>query len=121
MDFYRDASPIIFDHDCTIIMNAHRYLGAAASHGFINAIVDDFIHQMVQSMLVGAANIHAWSSAYCLPSPQNLDILSGILIIFWLSLGRDFLGHNWSSPLIGNEDSKKENRLGYSVKLMKSG
>jgi hypothetical protein len=81
VNLYGDTTPIIFNANGTIFLNSDHNFGAAASHGFINAIVGDFIDQMVQSPLVGAANIHTRSPAYGFPPAQDLDIPGGVSII----------------------------------------
>ena len=94
VNFYWNAAPIVFNHDRPILFNGNHDFGAAANHGFVNAVIDDFTDQMVQSTLVGAANIHARSPAYCFSPTQDLNILGGILIIFRLSWRRGILCHN---------------------------
>ena len=81
MNLYRNAPPIIFNANGTVFLNSDHDFGAAASHGFINAIVDDFIYQMMQSTAVLAADIHTRAAADCFPPAQDLDILGGVFIV----------------------------------------
>ena len=58
---------------------------AAAGHGLVNAIVGNLVDQMVQSALVGAADVHSGTAAHRLPSAQDLDVFGGIFIIIDIS------------------------------------
>ena len=49
-----------------------------AGHRFVHGIVDDFREQMVQRLLVGAADIHAGAAAHRLQPLQHLDVVGGV-------------------------------------------
>jgi hypothetical protein len=51
---------------------------AGAGHGFIDGVIDYFIKEVVQTALVGAADVHAGAPPYGLPAAEYLDIFCGI-------------------------------------------
>jgi len=73
------------------------HLIAAAGHSLIDAVVSDFIKEMVQAALVRAAYVHTGAAADGFPTAQNLNILGciSIAIILIISSGCFcILGHN---------------------------
>ncbi len=46
--------------------------------GLVHGVVDDFGEQMVQRLLIGAADIHAGTAAYRLEPLEHLDIGRGV-------------------------------------------
>ncbi|MBA7568587.1 hypothetical protein ES708_10318 [subsurface metagenome] len=84
VNIHGDAPPVILHPDGIILAEGNPDVGAKAGHGFVDAVVGDFIDQVVQPALVGAADVHTGTAAYRLPPLQDLDVLRPIIIIFGL-------------------------------------
>ena len=52
--------------------------GGVAGQRLVHAVVDDFGEQMMQRLLVGAADIHAGPAPHRLQTLQHLDVARGI-------------------------------------------
>ncbi|MBA7638778.1 hypothetical protein ES703_46434 [subsurface metagenome] len=98
MNIHGNAAPVVFHPDGAVLLKSNHDFSAATSHGFVNAIIDNFIDQMVQSTLVSTADIHAGSTAHCFPPAQNLNIIGGVLIVYWFSRLGHILWHSQSLP-----------------------
>ena len=81
VDVYGDSPAIIFHLNPTVLVDGDIHLIAAAGYSFIDAVIDDLVHKMVKPPLPGAADIHAGAAAHCLKATQDLDVLSGVIII----------------------------------------
>jgi hypothetical protein len=64
----RDAAAIVFHSNGIIFFDGDFDMRAVAGHGFVDAVVNNFIDQMVQAALVGAANVHTGTAAHRFPS-----------------------------------------------------
>src|SRR5574344_1691468 len=67
MDIYRNTSTIVFH--CTYftmfsVIEIHMDIVAESSHSFIDGIVQDLIHQMMQSIDSCASDVHTRSLPY---------------------------------------------------------
>ncbi|MBT9148842.1 MAG: hypothetical protein DDT28_00257 [Dehalococcoidia bacterium] len=78
---YRDAPAIIGYSDAAIIVDDDSDPITIAGHRLINAVIYDLMNQVVQSALIGAANIHRRPQPYCLQLLQHLNITSGISLL----------------------------------------
>jgi hypothetical protein len=72
-----------------------------AGHRFIYAVVNDFVDQVVQTALVGAADIHTGTAAYRFTSAKDVDrfgiIFFGTIVVpvfFWHRRGYIIFSHN---------------------------
>jgi hypothetical protein len=52
----------------------------AAGHGFVYAVIHYLVEALVQSVPIGATDIHAWPQAYGLDLIQDLDIFGSIFV-----------------------------------------
>ena len=98
MNVHGDAAAIVFYCDRTIHQDGDINPGAEAGHGFVHAVVDYLIDQVVQSAVVRAADVHTRATAYCFAAPQDLDIIRSVLtvgaVVHQLGLGRGILCHS---------------------------
>jgi hypothetical protein len=62
-------------------MNDQLYFIAIASYGFVDAVINDLINQMMQSFGSGRTDIHTRPFADRLQSLQNLNIRSIVRLI----------------------------------------
>jgi hypothetical protein len=49
-----------------------------AGKRLVHGVVDDFGKKVVQCLLIGSADVHAWPAAYGLEPFQHLNVLGGI-------------------------------------------
>ena len=55
-----DAAPVIAHRNRAVGVDFHADFGGMAGQGFVDAVIDNFIHHMVQARpVIGVANIHA--------------------------------------------------------------
>ena len=74
----RDAAAVVGDGDKAVSLHLDLDPVGVAGQRLVHGIVDDFGEQMMQRLLVGAADIHAGAAAYRLETLQNFDVLGGI-------------------------------------------
>ena len=74
----RNTAAIIAHGDEIILIELDRDDGSVARHRLIHRIVYHFGKQMMQRLLIRAANIHARTTTNGLEPLQNLNRLSGI-------------------------------------------
>src|SRR4030042_6618476 len=91
MNVYRDAAPVIHEAHGAIFFKGDDNTVAGAGHGFVDAVIGNFIKQVVESALVCAADVHAGTPPYSLPSSENLDIFGGVVFGAYIS---GFFGFN---------------------------
>jgi hypothetical protein len=59
--FRGDTPPVIGYSNAVIFMDGYFDMVTAASHGFVYAVVHYLVEDLVQSVTISAANIHAWA------------------------------------------------------------
>ena len=64
MFFNRNAAPVILDNDGTVGVNDHAHMVGIAGHYLVNAIINHLVDQVMQTALVGRANIHTWTHTH---------------------------------------------------------
>ncbi len=69
-----DAAAVVGDADHVALFNGHLDMGAEARQGFVDGVVHDLIHQVVQARGGGGADVHARPLPHCLQSLQHLDL-----------------------------------------------
>ena len=74
----RDAAAIVADRQETVGTEFHFDEGGMAGQRLVHRVVDDLGEQMMQRLLVGAADIHAWTAAHRLEAFQHLDVARGV-------------------------------------------
>ncbi len=92
----RDAAAVVGDLDAAVAEDLHVHPGGVTGHRFVDRVVDDLPHQVVQTALTGGADVHARSFADGLEPLQNRDGLGAVFVLcllLWGSHGRnDLLG-----------------------------
>src|SRR5579864_5338110 len=81
MFLYGDAASVVFYSDRTIRVDRNLHCVGIAGHHFVDAIIDNFINQVMQPALISRANIHAWAHTYRLKTFENLNVLLSIITI----------------------------------------
>jgi hypothetical protein len=70
---HRDAAAIVAHHQHVAGLQRHLDAVGMAGHRLVHGVVEHFGRQMVQGVLVGAANIHAGPAPHGLQPLQDLD------------------------------------------------
>ena len=79
---HRHSTAIVFHAERTVAMEDHVNPAGVASQGFVNAVINDFLGQMVRATGVG---VHARAFAYRVQTTQNFD---GIGVVQFLAHGK---------------------------------
>ena len=74
----RNAAAVVGDGDKTVGLHLDFDPVGVAGQRLVHGVVDDFGEQVMQRLLVGAADIHAGPAAHRLEPFQHLDVLGGI-------------------------------------------
>ena len=73
-----DAAAVIGDGQKSVGGEFHLDEGGMACQRFIHGVVDDFREQMMQRLLVGAADIHAGPAPHRLQALKHFDVARGV-------------------------------------------
>ena len=84
VDVDRHAAAVVDDLERPVLVEGHVDLAAVARQRFVDAVVDDFVREVVGPTGVG---VHARASPDGLESAQDFDVLSGV-----------GLAHSWIGP-----------------------
>ena len=89
----RDAAAVVGDGDETVGLHLDIDPVGVAGQRLVHGIVDDFGKQVMERLLVGAADIHTWPAPDRLEPFQNLDMFCRIA-----GLGRRAAGSRGPRP-----------------------
>jgi hypothetical protein len=73
MDVDRDATAIVLDRAGAIVMDAYRDLRAIPGESLVDRVVDDLEDTVMETALVGIADIHIGALADAFEAFQFLD------------------------------------------------
>ena len=81
MDVDRDAATVVAHRNRTVGMDDHGYGGRVTGQSLVNAVVDNFVHHVVQTRaIVGVADIHARAFADGIQPLENLDGIGAVAL-----------------------------------------
>src|ERR687897_2825560 len=115
---------VLVDRDtAAVVGNRHHAVGADASHDrvgvtaqcFVDRVVDDLAHEVMQPAYIRAADIHARAAA---DSFQSLEHLDGRGVVGW---GLGFRGHCHQSVLLTSAPSGADSRPATDIPLRSYG
>src|SRR5690606_29484039 len=96
-----DAAAVVDDRDRAVAMNDDVHPVGEARHGFVDAVVHHFGHQVVQAPLIGAADVHARAAPNGFETFENLNVLGPVGLSHPLLVHRgDLRFHDPNSPLL---------------------
>ena len=78
VDIDGDAPAIVGNGNQPVLAQGQVDSGAVAGHSLVHGVVEDFVDEVVQAALVGAADIHTGPDADGFQSFQDLDVFGGI-------------------------------------------
>ena len=89
----RNAAAVIGDGAAAVVIQGDFDVSAVACQRFIDTVIHDFIHQMVQAPGGGGTDVHAGAEAHGFQSFQYSYILRAViaLAIFFCMAGLDFM------------------------------
>ena len=70
----RDTASVVGDGDEAVGRHLHLDRGGVTAERLVHRVVDDFGEQVMQRLLVGAADIHAGAPANRFQSLEHLDV-----------------------------------------------
>jgi hypothetical protein len=76
-----NAAAIVDDGEIAVLGVAHVDPCGVTGHGLVHGVVQHFGEQVVQRLLVGAADIHAGTAANGLQPLQHLDVGGGVALL----------------------------------------
>ena len=80
VDVDRDAASVIADADAVVREDGHGNLAGESGERFVDTVVDDFIHQVVQAALGRVADVHAGTLADGFQAVEDGDLVRGIVV-----------------------------------------
>ena len=79
MDIDGDTPTIIDNRDYPFGVQRNFHRIAEASHGLIDRVIKNFVNQVMQTALVGAADVHPGADSDRFQSLKNLDIFRSVV------------------------------------------
>ena len=76
VDIHRHAAAVVGHRDRAIAVQDHVDLAGMAGQGLVDAVVDDFLGQVVGA---GGVGVHARALAHGLESGQDLNVFGGVI------------------------------------------
>jgi hypothetical protein len=80
VNVHGNAAAVIFDRHGSIVIQGDAHVIGVAGHRFVDGVVDDFPHEVVQTAHIGGTDVHAGALADRLKTFQNLDLLRGVFL-----------------------------------------
>ena len=74
-----DTAPVVTDGDGVVVVQNDVDVVAVVGHRFVDGVVHDLVDEVVESALVGAADVHARPPAHGLQAFEDLDVACGVL------------------------------------------
>ena len=77
----RDAAAVVGDGEEAVVLELDLDPVRVAGQRLVHRIVDDLGEEVMQRLLVGAADIHAGPAPHRLQPLQNLDVVRGVVVL----------------------------------------
>ena len=106
MPIDRDAAAIVGDGDEAADLHLDLDPVGVSCQRLVHGVVDHFRKQVMQRLLVGAADIHAGPPAHRLEPFQNLDVLGGVAGLSRAARGSDARAACRAAPVLGDGGEK---------------
>src|SRR5262245_56100383 len=75
-----NAATVIDDGDGIVDVNRDVYLVAESCEGFVDRVVDDFVHDVMQAWRARRADVHGRSFSDGLKALEDLDLVGTVII-----------------------------------------
>ena len=83
MHFHRNSPAVVLHRDGTILKQDHFNSVAVPGQGLVNTVIDNLIHQVMQTAFPGIAYIHGRSFSYAFKAGQNLYLFRTIVAVLF--------------------------------------
>jgi hypothetical protein len=80
VDVHGNAAAVILHGYGSIVIERHENGVRMPRHRFVDGVVDDLVDKVMQSSLVGGADVHTRPLAHGFQAFQNLNLFCGVLI-----------------------------------------
>jgi hypothetical protein len=87
-----DTAAVVDDSHAPIREQRDQDRVGVTRHRLVDGVVDDLLHQVVQSARSGRADVHAGALAHSLETLENLDLVGSVLALLLLLGGCGALG-----------------------------
>jgi len=77
---YRDTATVIFHNHAVIHSDFYQNSIAISGRSLINAVIHNFIYQMMQTVFTGRTNVHRRPSAHGFQTLENFNAISIIFV-----------------------------------------
>ena len=118
VDVHRHAAAVVAHGDGFARVDDDVDLVAMAAQGFVDGVVDEFLHHVMQaSAVVGVADVHARALAHGVEAAQHLDA-SGVVCRIRVGAGFFVVGHRqvyFRSFRKGIARTRQRNRTGQGI------
>src|SRR6185312_15543046 len=71
----RDTTTVVPHPNAAVRQQCNAHFSGVAGEGFVDTIVDDFPHQVVQAFDTGSADVHTWPLTYRLKPLKYLNLI----------------------------------------------
>ncbi len=85
----RNSAAIVDDGDAVVDVDGDFNFCGKTGQGFVDGVVDNFIHQMVQSQVARRSDVHRGTFAHGLHPAKNFDGIGVIVVLAAAIVGRD--------------------------------
>ena len=79
---HRNPPAVVADGDGAVGVQPQVDAGAETGHGLIDGVVEDFVDEVMQAALVGAADIHTGAHPHRLQAAQHPDVFGRVVVHF---------------------------------------
>ena len=73
-----DATAVVDNPAATVGQQGHVDTGRVAGEGLVDRVVDDLVHQVMETRGTGRTDVHAGPFAHRLQALQNRDVLGRV-------------------------------------------
>ena len=85
----RNAAPVVDDRDGVVEVNRDFNLGGESGERFVDGIVDDFVHEVMQAEFARRSDVHGGTFAHGLHAAQHFDRVGVVAAVAVAARGRD--------------------------------
>jgi len=75
----RDATAVVDHAHGAVFEDGHLDVVGVAGEGLVDGVVDDLVHEMMQTARPGRADVHAGALAHRLETLQDLDLIGAVV------------------------------------------
>ena len=76
-----DASAVVDDGDGVVFVDGHFDVAGISREGFVDGVVDNFIHKVMEALFRNVAYVHCRAFAHGLQSFQHLNITGAVFFV----------------------------------------